>query len=646
MGFMRFDEHKRLLDTEGKPVHIVGVNYVASYICTNFWEDWRPDRIEQDLKKIAELGLNAVRLPMHWCFMEPERGKYNPVFEREFAAFVEMCRKYKIYMMPWFLVGVATRNYDVPFRNGRSFFCEDMTRAAEAHLKHFTGLYKDEEQIMFWDICDEPEWFSDNPGADKPPYDQQIFASWVKRMYDAIKSADGNHPVTLGFGHIAAGNFGMDLREMSDILDLMSVTAYPYGLCEEPLDRVRNNYTLSYHDKMNSRGKPLFTCESPGYSSVWAGEDMIGRYYKVSMYSNFLNGSTGTLPWAFNDFEEDLWHTPPLEDNKAEPYYGIITVDGRLKPNGQAVRDFAAFAKKADIGRYRPVRPETAILIPEAFHQNARMCYTKLYTYLELIKGCSADVDYVWCTEDFSGYKLLIIPTYVGMGASVWDKIRKYVEDGGTIVHIFGGGRAQTVYSERLFGAETLCLETDYGYNKMIAQGDWGRWHKGDEFGLTGKNGGSILSVAPKGADVLFSFDDGAPAFLRNHYGKGTSYLATMTLDDGLFRIPYRKYMKHDMFGLIDAILEETGISRPVRVSSNALEVGWVKDSDNGNMLLLCINHDDVTVEDVMRIDPSFIPDGWVMRNMDTGEKADGSGIRISLEPAGVAVFTIEPEKK
>lgn len=102
MSFIRYNENGLLLDTDGRPIHLVGVNYVASYVCTNFWEDWRPDRIEKDLRFIAELGLRAVRIPMHWGFMEPEQGRYNPVILERFQMFLDFCKQQQLYIMPWY----------------------------------------------------------------------------------------------------------------------------------------------------------------------------------------------------------------------------------------------------------------------------------------------------------------------------------------------------------------------------------------------------------------------------------------------------------------------------------------------------------------------------------------------------------------
>ena len=643
MSFVTFDKKGRLLDAAGNPVHIVGINYVASYICTNFWEDWRPDVIEKDLKKIAELGLNAVRIPMHWGFMEPEPGRYNPVFEQEFADFMGMCRKYGLYVMPWFLVGVATRDYDVPFRNGRSFFDDEMTRIAAEHLKHFIAPYKDEEWILFWDICDEPEWYSRNPGADQLPYDRMRVVRWVKEMYDAIRSVDSNHLITLGFGHIATANYGMDVRDMAEVLDLMVVTAYPQA-SRERLDTVRNNYTVPYHVKMNSRGTPVFACEAPGMSSIVYSEEIIGRYFKTTLYSNLVNGSTGVLPWVFNDFEESLWHDVPLEKYLIEPSFGIITVDGRLKPSGQELRDFAAFAKKAELGKYRPQKAEVAVMIPEGYYQKINVCYDKIYTAFELAKGCGVDVDFVWTSEDFSGYKLLLMPTTVGMTTSAWDKVRRFVEDGGMLYHIYDGC-SPNGYFNRLFGVEVQADEFDNGHRQMVAQQAWGSWNPGDAVPFVGTNRGSVLDVSCKDAQTLFSLEDGKPALLRHNYGKGTCFLATIPLDNGLMKIPYREFLETSSFELLNTMMEEAGICRIIRINHPAVETGCMVDSETGEMLVICINHDNAEVEAEIKGDTSQIPTNWQVRNFDTGEIVDLCGTKVRLEPAGVMIYKIASEK-
>ncbi|MEG0050212.1 MAG: cellulase family glycosylhydrolase, partial [Clostridia bacterium] len=167
MAYIQLTPQGALLGKDGLPFYPVGINYVASYICTNFWQDFRPEALHADLKKIAQMGLNAVRIPMFWGYMEPREREYNEDIFPKFDLFLSWCKELGIYLMPWFLVGVATRDYDVPFRNERPFFTGDMVSIARDHIQHFVSRYKSEEQILMWDLCDEPEYYNRHPGAEQ-----------------------------------------------------------------------------------------------------------------------------------------------------------------------------------------------------------------------------------------------------------------------------------------------------------------------------------------------------------------------------------------------------------------------------------------------------------------------------------------------
>jgi len=640
MGFVSFDNGGRLLDRFGKPVHMVGINYVASYICTNFWEDWRPEVIEKDLADIADLGFSAVRIPMHWGFMEPEEGKYNKDFEAKFKVFVEMCRKYQLYIMPWFLVGVATRDYDVPFRNGRPFFTGEMVYIAENHLKHFIEPYKDEEQILFWDICDEPEYYSRFASTEQLPYHRQNVARWVKCMYDAIKSVDQNHLVTLGFGVLSTENFGTDVRDMAEILDLMVITCYPFWP-DEGLDTCRKNYSLSYHVKMNKRNTPVFTCEAPGYSSVLYSEEIIRRYFKTGIYSNLLNGSTGVLPWVYNDFDQSIWYDCPLESYLAETSFGIVTVDGRLKPSGQELRDFAAFSKKTDLGKYRPKKAQVAVVVPEGYYPDSKNSSKLVFTAFVMAKGASVDVDLVWSCEDLSQYKMLILPSISGIPASHWEKIRRFVENGGILYYAFQHtGGCSSCFSD-LFGVEIITQEKDYGYTNLAVKKDWGCWSEKDTITLTNAKRNSILRAKAETAEVLFEMEDGNPALLKNAYGKGVTYLATWNMFHGLMDIPYKEFVNSEYFKILDFVVGESEVERLFKSDNAIVEVGCLEDSETGSQLLIAINHHNDTVQAKLSFDRSMLPEGAVIVDFDSNEVIVTDAVEVTMEAADVRVYKV-----
>jgi len=640
MNYVHFDSQGRLIGKDGKPMHLVGINYVASYVCTNFWKDWRPDRIEKDLSKIASLGLGAVRIPMHWEYMEPIEGVYNSEFEERFAVFVKMCETYDLYIMPWFLVGVATQDYDVSWRRERSFFGEEMKKAAAEHLIHFIRPYAENKQILFWDICDEPEWYSRHPGADQLPYNKEKFASWVQAMYDAIRSVDTNHRITLGFGHIATSNYGMDLREMSDILDLMVVTAYPPT--QEALDHSRQNYTLPFHVKMNSRRKPVFTCEAPGYSSIAYSNEIIGRYYKTSIYSNLLNGSTGVLPWVYNDFEKEIWHEKPLDVYTIEPGFGIVTVDGELKPCGKELADYARFAREYNIGNFQPVSARAAILLPDAYQQNAGWCQTVLFHTFQYAKGCGMDVDFIYADDNPEDYDLLIVVTTAGMTTPTWDKLRRYTENGGTLFFQYDYTMLNA-YFAALFGVETQTLDMDIHFTSMTAETDFGMWKKGDVISLKGCGNSSVLRVKPVTAKVLCTFDAEIPALLDHEYGKGHAYLCLAPVFSQSAQLSYKDFLYHTAVPLLDAVAESAEILRPVRAEHPAIEIGCLIDKEHDEMLVICLNHHNESLETVLTADEKLWTGNSVMTDCDTNAVIAERKIAVSFAPADVKIFRIIP---
>ena len=632
MGFIHFDDKGRLIDKSGTPAHIVGINYVASYVCTNFWEDWRPDRIEKDLENISLLGLEAVRVPMHCEFMEPAVGIFREEFEEHFRVFVNLCKKFGLYVMPWFLVGVATQDYDVSWRRGRSFFCEEMIEAEKNHLRHFITPYAGEENILFWDICDEPEWYSRHPGADQLPYDRDKIASWVKEMYDAIKSVDGNHLVTLGFGHIANGNYGMDLRDMSDILDMMVVTAYP-PINGEAIDLYRNNYALPYHVKMNTRGKPVFTCESPGYSSVEFSDEIIGRFYKTSLYGNLISGSTGILPWVYNDFERGIWNEKPLDRYLIEPGFGIVTTDGKLKPCGRELVSYVEFVKKYDMRNYRPKKAQAAILLPDAYHVTVESACGALYNAFLYMKGCGLSPDFVWSTDDLSSYRFIVVAEDVGMTSPEWDKLCRYVENGGRLLYCFRS--SANAYLPELFGVKVQTPVRDAGIREMSVARGFGNLREGDEIRKADGFQSGYIKLIAEGAETLCRFADSSPALLKNGYGKGESYLLLMSVFEDAVSVTYNDFLDSDYFRLLGAVASDAGVESIMRSSDPRIEIGHMVNVESGGEIVICVNHDasEVHTELSGYSEISF-------EDVETGRVFSGES-DARFDPAGVRVYKV-----
>lgn len=602
MGFVHFNENRYLVGKDGKPFYLVGINFVAGYVCTDFWTDWRPDSIARDLDIIHEMGLNSVRIPIIWNTFEPQPGQFNPVIFERLDAFFDMCRARDLYVMPWCLVGIATEEYDLSWRNGRSFFFnEEMVQAEENHLRTLGERYANEEQILCWDICDEPEWYSRMSG-ETLPYPEAEFTKWVQRMTDAFHSADKNHQVTLGFGHIATGRYGMDLRDCANALDFMAVTAYAsnYG---DPLAMPRPEYDLIYHLNMNRRYGPCFMCECPGWSNVLETQETVAKLFNTTLYSGWLHGSSGSMPWVFNDFHDNLYDTSVTNRYKIEPWFGIVTQEREKKLSAKVLEQFGKTMREIGATDFKFRDAPVALIVPRGYHHasDSAVSTSMIAPHAAL---CAADipVDMVWWDElDPQKYPMAVLSLAYEYKTEDWHKLSDYVEAGGTLAMLMGdNGDGASVYFQRVFGAQRTGSKRHTAPISLEFEHDFGEIEAGDVLAFPLSKEKSYLRVRPMGAEVVAHLADGSPALLRHEFGKGQAFLMVIDPFNGLTDCDGESYSKSCVFELLGAMADEAGVEREVICDDPSIEVGIMRSEKK--TLLVAINHHEDPITAMARI--------------------------------------------
>lgn len=583
-------------ELDGQPIYIVGVNYVACYVCTNFWEDWRPETIESDLERIAATGLNAVRIPVHWEYAEPKPGQFRPEMFARFNAFLEMACKRGLFVMPWFLVGVATQDYDVSWRNGESFFSERMTDLAARHITAFVERFKDRPNILCWDICDEPEWYSRHPGSDPLPYNTERFHQWLERLVHVIKEADPQRAVTLGFGHIATGNYGMDIRRAAQTLDVMAITAYSQHITEDLLHGFRSTWFLGWSLRFNDcANKGVFTCEAPGWSDIDASEESIGTYYRVCMFSNLVNGSQGAMPWVWNDFNDSIQHLPPMDKYTIEKRFGIVRKDGQLKPAGEELHRFASFITEFPPSEWHSVLPEAGVLVPAQTPPVIHKEFSMLFHHYIFLRQAGLRVRYVWADDldDFKG-KLLFLPDSSGVPllTGTWLKLKTWVEQGGTLVST--SRHTSSIFNE-LFG---VVVEGRFHVIDDVAMRDCQAKFSACE-GLVLPRGGEYLQVNPASASVLIRNKDGQPLATGYALGKGQTLFMAYAPESALTSVQPEALGCHGIHAFFRAAAQSADLSCPITCPDPRIELDVRRHADN-RLLVIMINHSRFPVQTVL----------------------------------------------
>lgn len=632
----RWSERQRF-ELDGAPVYIVGVNYVARYVCTNFWEDWRPEVLAADLDHIAAVGLNAVRIPINWEYAEPRPGTFRPEMIERLGVFLKMAEEHGLFVMPWCLVGVATLTYDVSYRNGGSFFREPMLTYAAEHMRRLVHLFKDRPNILCWDICDEPEYYSSLPGADPLPYPAGLVEAWVARIAATIRDEDPNHTVTLGFGHIAHGNFGMNVREMAELLDVMCITAYPQWGRRELLPRLRNSYNLGWNLRMNDLvGRGVFTAETPGWSDVAAGERMIAGYYRQALHSSLANGSMGIMPWVWNDFDKPLHHIAPIETAPLETSFGISRADGSLKPAGEELAGFARWLQEVDIFQWTPLRTEAAIVVPECYTARVNSMQEVMFNAYVLARQAGLHVCYVWerdlATLD-EGARLFIVPAVEGYRTSTWYTLAERVHQGGGLWCSYGGTGQMAYPWRNLFGVEALGTELTAG-SRLPLPG-------AEESVLAVAGGTARLVLQTESAEVISQSADQAYSLTRNRHGRGQAFLLNYPLEAEMTDLAVGEMEAFHGFLLYRWAAVQAGLQPTAMADDPRAEVACYEQG--ARVLVVFVNHSlsslntELTLTFPCRIESSKFP-------AEARTSGAATHVDVQLEPAEAGAIILVRE--
>ena len=170
-------------------------------------------------------------------------------------------------------------------------------RHAETLVSHF----KNHNAVMAWDIKNEPNLDFESRNA-------SLVTAWLKQMIHVVKSADPNHPITIGWSNSESTTI------LKDDVDFVSFHYY------EDLDQLESTFTAL---KENITEKPIVLSEFgiSSYSGFWnffgSSEATQADYHKTAQsiltkqnipymswtlydFNNVPKAVVGRLPWRRN----------------------------------------------------------------------------------------------------------------------------------------------------------------------------------------------------------------------------------------------------------------------------------------------------------------------------------------------------------
>ncbi len=354
----------------------------------------------------------------------------------------------------------------------------------------------------------------------------------------------------------------IDYSRLAEIVDIVTDDQYP-AYNAEAKDTVRRASHLSFKNdafRCFKQDKPWMLMESCPDSPQWKYPMKLKHpgIHHAEMLSIIGQGGEGTcyFQWRKSRGSQEKLHGAVVD-------HAINDVENTRV--FKTVAELGALYKKLTPLLGSTVEAETAIIYDWesrwAFETSMGMpnrdgAYeNNCVDHYEPFVKMSIPVDVLNSEKDLSKYKLVIAPILFMLRPGMSDKLKKYVEKGGTLVMTylsamvndtnlcyldgFPGDGLRKVFG--VWNEENDCLNSDEHRSVNITA-------EGRKFGLSSDSfkADYVCAVLQnEGAEVLANYGDyfyaGTPAITVNKYGKGTAYYVGTKPDAAFLQEFYRK---------------------------------------------------------------------------------------------------------
>ncbi|MGN0478191.1 MAG: beta-galactosidase [Hominenteromicrobium sp.] len=404
---------------------------------------------------------------------------------------------------------------------------------------------------------------------------------------DTVKAVNPDIPVT---ANLMGFYDGLDYFKFGPALDVVSWDNYPQWHTTDNTDVAV--FSALSHDVMRSvKHENFLLMESTPSMTNWSPVSMLKRpgMHLLSSMQAVAHGSNSVQYFQFRKSRgscEKLHGAVVDHVGNSGPYDFVRTENTRVFKDVQLVgAQLKAMNDRGDVYSTE-VRPEVAIVYDvenrwaidaAAGPRNIGKKYVEtLVNHYRPFWEQGVQVDIVDMDGDISGYKLVIAPMLYMYRAGFEQKMRAFVENGGTLVTTYWSGIADET---------DLCFLGGAPGGMMDVFGVWNEEIDGLPDGMLNSiavNGKSYTAmelcarIHPITAEVLGTYEKdfyaGEPALTKNAFGKGTAYyLAARTGVDFL-----RDFYGEQIRALAVSRALETELPRGVTAHLRQNETGGI----------------------------------------------------------------------
>jgi hypothetical protein len=524
---------------------VVGCNYWASHAGTAMWTDWRADVVEEDLRQLADAGLQVLRIfplwpdfqPIHLlrggagqpreirCGEQPlgddEIGQAGVSLEalEHFQTFLDLAQKYQLKLIVGLVTGwMSGRLFVPPALEGLNVLTDPTAILWETRLvRCLVRRFRDHLAVLAWDLGNECNVMASVPSRDAA-------WAWVSAITSAIRAIDPTRPIVSGM------HGGLDFwppETLGELTDLLTTHPYPIWTAHCDQDPVNTIRTI-LHSTAESLfyagvgGKPCLAEELGTLGPFIASDEIAADFVRSCLYSLWAHDCQGLLWWCAYDQEHLV--NAPYDWNTCERELGLFRSNRLAKPVIHELGNFRSMLEKLPFDRL-PAHPTEAVCLLSLDQDQWGAAYS---SYI-LSRQAGFELEFQSGEQPLKPADLYLVPSVCGVNVVTR---RRWLE-----------------LLERVRQGATLYLSLDdailAGFQETFGLKPLTRQRRSDPVRFNLPDAGSFtipapfrLGLQPDGADLLAQEEDGNPVFTHFSYGKGEVYFLSVPVERVLTETP------------------------------------------------------------------------------------------------------------
>jgi beta-galactosidase len=383
------------------------------------------------------------------------------------------------------------------------------------------------------------------------------FARWEIK---ALKDAGATQPTTV---NLMYDYKGLNYDKLAESVDIISWDSYPVWHKTEDIVTARDNGFQ--HDFMRSlKHQPFLLMESCPSSTDWQGVSKLKRPGLLSAASlqALAHGSDSVLYFQIrqNIGGSEKFHGAVI-DHYGEEDTRVFTEIKQLGESLKGLGEVTGSGTKASVALIYDIENRWAMEDSQGPRNDGLYYHEAVLKSYNALRSLGLNVDVISQEQDISGYELVAAPMLYLFREGIQEKIRSFVEDGGSFVLTYWSGIVD--FADRCFlGGTPNGLMDVFGLRRTetdgLFDGEVNELAAGNDSMFTRsyecKHLCDLLKTDTAKAHLYYGkeFYQGTPAVTGNKFGKGTAYYVGSDAEQAFYDDFY------------EMLVKEKGIALPI----------------------------------------------------------------------------------